>query len=68
MNPRFSDLPDYMTVAELELIFEEFLKDYNNYNYKIEECLEELYELSDRQWHTYELLSDSLKEKIEQYL
>lgn len=36
MNPRFSDLPDYMTVAELELIFEEFLKDYTNYNYKIE--------------------------------
>lgn len=68
MKLRFSDLPDYMTVNELKSNFEEFFKYYDNYHYNIEESLEDLYELSDRQWHTYELLSDSLKEKIEQYL
>lgn len=68
MTLKFSNLPDYMTIDELKTNFEEFLKYYDNYYYNIEEGLEDLYELADRQWHTYELLSDSLKEKIEEYL
>ena len=50
-----------MTIDELKTNFEEFLKYYDNYYYNIEDGLEDLYELADRQWHTYELLSDSLK-------
>ena len=68
MTLKFSNLPDYMTIDELKTNFEKFLKYYDNYYYNIEECLEDLYELADRQWHTYELLSVSLKAKIEEYL
>lgn len=65
----YSCLPDYMTTGELEKYFKELINwaetvDRVN-DVKISEAL---YELSDRQWHTYEVLSDSLKVQIENWI
>jgi len=65
----YANLPDYMTTEELNNHFTELInfadKVGSVYDEKISEAL---YELSDRQWHTYEPLSDTLKEKIEDWI
>ena len=65
----YSDLPDYMTVEDLEKYFTELI----NYAIKIsgiddESIAEALYELSDRQWHTYELINKDIKDSIEEWI
>lgn len=69
MLREYSELPDYMTVEELEEYFIKLL-DYSMKSKDIdnESISEALYELSDRQWHTYELINETIKEKIEQLI
>lgn len=67
MKTSFSTLPDYMPSAELEKYFKEFICFYKDTN-EIVKSLEELDELADRQWHTYELISYNIKKEIEEYL
>lgn len=64
MLREYSELPDYMTVEELEEYFIKLL-DYSMESKDInsESISEALYKLSDRQWHTYELMGDK-NEKI----
>ena len=66
----FSELPDYMNPSELRKYFIEYLIEYaNNTNSdNIYYALDELLELSDRQWHTYEYIDKDIKEQIEKYL
>lgn len=69
MLEEYSELPDYMTVEELEKYFTQLI----NYAMKVsdidnESVAEALYELSDRQWHTYEMINDAIKERIEEWI
>ncbi|BCN29444.1 hypothetical protein [Anaeromicropila herbilytica] len=64
----YKSLPDYMPIDELEKLFRRFLINVKTTNFRIEESLEALLELADRQWYTYELLSEDLKAEIEEWL
>lgn len=66
----FYKLPDYMKVEEIRKCFIEYLIYYvnNTSSDNIEYALNELLELSDRQWNTYELIDYDLKSQIEKYL
>lgn len=65
----FFKLPDYIEVEELKQYFIKFLENYaNNISDYNEYALEELIELADRQWHTYELLDSEIRALIEEYL
>ena len=66
----FYKLPDYMESDKLREKFIEYLTCYNNNTTKedIGYVLDELLELSDRQWHTYENLDDEVKCQIEKFL
>ena len=67
---RFHELPDAIECGKMKEYFEEYLSHYSN-NTKSENvnyALSELLELADRQWHTYQLLEECVKEKVERYL
>lgn len=67
---RFYELPDYMDYGELRQCFIEYLVIYANNTNKdnIYYALDELLELADRQWHTYEFIDKDVKEQLEKYL
>ena len=58
-----------MTIEELEKYFIELIDLAEKVNRANDEKISEaLYELSDRQWHTYEMLKDTIKERIENWI
>ena len=65
----FEDLPDYMPVKILEKYFMDIL-DYAEHSKDVsnEEVSEVLYELTIRQWHTYELLNEVICDRIERWI
>lgn len=67
---RFSTLPDSLECDKLKGYFIEFLVCYCNRTdgLDIYYILNELLELADRQWHTYELLNQEIKQQLERYL
>ena len=68
MFETYESLPDYMEVTELCEYFHNFLNQVNSEQYNLVEALEALLELSDRQWHTYEILDTCVKNKVEGWL
>jgi len=64
----YKSLPDYISVTQLKELFEEFLSTINSHIDDVGIVLESLLELSDRQWHTYELLDSDVKNKMETWL
>ena len=64
---KYCDLPDYME-EELKKYFNEFIVLYGSSRTDIEYALDELFELSDRQWNTYEIIDEITKNNIERYL
>lgn len=67
---KFHELPDSIECGKMKEYFEEYLAYYgNNTNSEnMKYALSELFELADRQWHTYQLLEESVKKKVERYL
>lgn len=67
---KFHELPDSIEYNSMKEYFWEYLSYYcNNTNSaNVNYALSELLELADRQWHTYELLEEDIKEHIEKYL
>lgn len=69
IKTNYTALPDYLEYDEVRGYFFEFLNIYSNAE---KDCLEfallELMELSDRQWHTYELIDKEIKTKISGFL
>jgi hypothetical protein len=57
-----------MSAPKIRELFEEFISITNSQNIDIEGALEALLELSDRQWHTYELLDSNVKNKVELWI
>ena len=68
MKKDFLDIPDCISSEELEKYFEKFLEYYKNCYYNIDKILEELEELAEIQWLTYNIISENLKNKLENYL
>ena len=66
----YDELPDYMDYDVLNDYFVAFLKKYTDNTNKsnIYYALEELLELSDRQWNTYRLISNEIKIQLEKYI
>lgn len=66
----FYKLPDYLERNTLKQYFIEFITCYCNSKdiASIYYALRELLELSDRQWHTYELIDKEVKQQLEDYL
>lgn len=64
----YKSLPDYIQVNKLERLFLDFLENVKKNKYDINEALESLVELADRQWHTYEILNQDIKKKVEEWL
>ncbi len=67
---KFHELPDSIECGKMKEYFEEYLSYYcNNTNSEnVHYALNELLELADRQWHTYEPLEECVKENVERYL
>lgn len=66
---KFSELPDSMRSDELKPYFFEFIANNNNIHINnMEDALYELLELSERQWHSYEILDGKIKSQIEEFL
>ncbi len=63
----YKTLSDNLESEELEGYFNDFLKQYSD-KPKSLSALRQLYELSYRQWGTYELLAPELSEKISKYI
>ena len=62
-------LPDYLAPHELKPYFLEVLKiKFPNNLIDKEQLLEALWELSIRQWHTYEIIEMELKDNLEDWL
>ncbi|MGY2399730.1 hypothetical protein [Pseudomonas sp. SDO5271_S396] len=64
----YASLPDSMTKEGLEMAFAELLNEFEPEKNGGEELIKSLVQLSERQWHTYSLLDDSLRERIEHCL
>lgn len=63
----YKTLSDNLEPEQLEGYFNEFLNEYSNKPKSIK-ALKQLYELSYRQWDTYELLAPELSKKINDYI
>ena len=64
MIKSYGQLPDYMSCEELESCFQAILKEpWETNNILIN--LDNLYELADRQWHTYTMLKPELLNRIQ---
>ncbi|MGC8787637.1 MAG: hypothetical protein ACP5Q1_09470 [Anaerolineae bacterium] len=65
----YKKLPDYMTPADLRKYFEGILDEIeNNPNLSEAHAIDALWELADRQWHTYTLIAPDLAERIERFI
>ncbi|MGY2440321.1 hypothetical protein [Pseudomonas sp. SDO52101_S400] len=64
----YYSLPDSMSEGELYIEFFEFVKSCKSVRLDKIGVVDILFELSDRQWHTYTVLNDSLKKALEDIL
>lgn len=64
----YKSMPDYMPVVQLKELFEEFISNTSSQNYDVEEALESLLELADRQWHSYEMLDMNVSNQVETWI
>lgn len=69
MSTDYNELPDYMTVSELQELFRGFLEAVNNPNgVNLDLFIAGLSELSNRQWHTYTILEENLRTNIDDWV
>lgn len=68
MIEKYKNLPDYMSIDDLEKEFSNFLTIIKSRECDLIESLESLTELSDRQWHTYKFINEKIKFEIENWI
>jgi hypothetical protein len=59
-------LPDYLPTDEIKVWFNKLLNESGSW--EKEKVIDCLFELSDRQWHTYELLDETVKSRITSWI
>ncbi|MGE6630414.1 hypothetical protein [Bacillus sp. NPDC077027] len=64
---KFDELPDSLSEGTLENYFNQLVDIYENSKDNISyiELTEAIYQLSERQWHTYKILNDKIKNEID---
>jgi hypothetical protein len=62
------ELPDFLKTEELKYHFSMVLDEAENNKCEVDEFAHALYELADRQWHTYELLDNDTGIRIERWI
>ncbi|KYC80296.1 hypothetical protein MOE82_12565 [Bacillus licheniformis] len=64
---KFDELPDSLSEDTLEKYFNQIVDIYESAKDSISyiELSEAIYQLSERQWHTYKILDDKIKHKID---
>ncbi len=67
MKTDYFKLPDGMEVDEVAHYFDEFF-DLYEHDHEGTYYLHELWQLAERQWHTYEIIDDKRKERVEKFL
>ncbi|MDR3576184.1 MAG: hypothetical protein P4L50_20135 [Anaerolineaceae bacterium] len=69
MQTKYHELPDYLLVEELQRHFNNLMNTVegsNNIDY--DGVVNSLWELADRQWHTYEILENGTKGRVESFI
>jgi hypothetical protein len=64
----YEQLPDGMTAADVAREFERLLSEAEQPGVLCVPIAEALWQLADRQWHTYELLRPDLRARVERWL
>jgi hypothetical protein len=64
----YASLPDSMTVDEVEAEFKELLSGLESQTVNSACFVKPIMELSERQWHTYSVLSFCVRARVEDYL
>lgn len=64
----FADLPERMEVSVLRLYFVRFLNCLRDGSISLESALYQLKELTYRQWYTFELLDEEIRQNIDDWL
>ena len=67
MYTDYKTLSDSLGADDLEGYFNDFLEQYSNKTKSLK-ALRQLYELSYRQWNTYEVLAPEISKKISEYI
>lgn len=68
LHTKYQDLPDSMDTAEVRQHFDEVLAAAVTSKYDDHDVAETLWELADRQWHTYTLLDETTRESVENWI
>ena len=69
MLKNYNELPDYMNVKDIHRLFDDLMNAVDESpNTDSVTIVNGLWELADRQWHTYTLLEPRTKERIENYI
>jgi hypothetical protein len=65
----YKKLPDYLSPDELRMYFEDILRQIETRS-EVDQSyfIDALWELADRQWHTYTLIAPDLAERIEAFI
>ena len=63
---KFDELPDYLSEEILKMYFEQVIDYYeNNGDISKIDLSEAIYQLAERQWHTYKYLDEKIKVKVD---
>ncbi|WP_336046383.1 hypothetical protein [Solibacillus ferritrahens] len=63
---KFEELPDYLSEEILKMYFEQVIDYYeNNGDISKIDLSEAIYQLAERQWHTYKYLDEKIKDKVD---
>ena len=63
---KFDELPDYLSEEILKMYFEQVIDYYeNNGDISKIDLSEAIYQLAERQWHTYKYLDEKIKDKVD---
>ncbi|MEK3766640.1 MULTISPECIES: hypothetical protein [unclassified Solibacillus] len=63
---KFDELPDYLSEEILKMYFEQVIDYYENNGDRSKIDLSEaIYQLAERQWHTYKFLDEKIKDKVD---
>jgi hypothetical protein len=68
MNTKYDNLPDYMDPEDLKKYFDELMDMANNPYAHYDFVIMGLYQLAERQWHTYTLLEEKVKNRVEEFI
>lgn len=69
IHEKYNGLPDGLEPSEVRQTFDKlFAETSTDPNLEVMDVMEALYQLADRQWHTFSVLPPEHKERLERYI